>query len=281
MNTQKNNLLPILFLGLFFVLGVAVTNAQTDEEAKHALTEKQIKKMKTTGTGLKYHIEEQGKGIYPEPGDKVHVHYTGRLLDGRKFDSSHDRGQPLPFTLGARQVIQGWDEGIALLNEGGKAKLFIPSELAYGNRKVNEFIEPNTDLVFDVELVKVEKAPKPYDTTGVKPVVTASGLKYYKIKTTDGVQAKSGQKVMVHYSGYLQNGQKFDSSIDRGRPFEFDLGKGRVIKGWDEGVAYLKVGEKAKFIIPSNLGYGAQGAGNGLIPPNADLIFDVELLKIK
>ena len=109
---------------------------------------------------------------------------------------------------------------------------------------------------------------------------TESGLKYVILKEGDGEKPQSGQTVSVHYSGYLVDGTKFDSSHDRNKPFEFPLGKRKVIKGWDEGVALLNVGSKAKFIIPPELGYGTRGAG-GLIPPNATLVFEVELLSIK
>jgi FKBP-type peptidyl-prolyl cis-trans isomerase len=109
------------------------------------------------------------------------------------------------------------------------------------------------------------------------PVKTASGLQYWDIKAGTGATAAKGQQVRVHYTGWLANGTKFDSSVDRGQPFVFPLGAGRVIKGWDEGVAGMKVGGKRQLRIPPELGYGAQGAG-GVIPPNAILIFDVELL---
>ena len=112
---------------------------------------------------------------------------------------------------------------------------------------------------------------------------TASGLKYEDTKVGDGAEATHGQKVSVHYTGYLNTngakGTKFDSSVDRGQPFKFTLGVGQVIKGWDEGVAGMKVGGSRTLMIPADLGYGARGAG-GVIPPNADLIFDVELLGI-
>mgnify|MGYP001571782313 CR=1 FL=1 len=107
-----------------------------------------------------------------------------------------------------------------------------------------------------------------------------SGLKLVELVPGQGPSPKTGQKVTVHYTGTFQDGKKFDSSVDRGQPFSFTLGVGQVIKGWDEGVATMKVGEKRKLLIPSQLGYGASGAG-GIIPPNTDLIFEVELLTIQ
>jgi FKBP-type peptidyl-prolyl cis-trans isomerase len=111
-------------------------------------------------------------------------------------------------------------------------------------------------------------------------VTTPSGLKYEDLKVGTGAEAKAGQTVSVHYSGWLTNGKKFDSSVDRGQPFQFPLGAGRVIRGWDEGVQGMKVGGKRKLTIPPDLGYGARGAG-GAIPPNATLLFEVELLGVK
>ena len=109
---------------------------------------------------------------------------------------------------------------------------------------------------------------------------TADGLQYWDIKVGTGPVATAGQTVKVHYTGWLTNGKKFDSSVDRGEPFTFNLGGGQVIKGWDEGVAGMKVGGKRQLRIPPQLGYGDRGAG-GAIPPNATLIFDVELLGVR
>jgi len=110
---------------------------------------------------------------------------------------------------------------------------------------------------------------------------TKSGLKYAIIRPGTGAEAKKGQTVTVHYTGWLEfNGEKFDSSVDRGEPFRFPLGAGRVIKGWDEGVKGMKVGEQRQLIIPPKLGYGAEGTPGGPIPPNATLVFDVELLGV-
>ena len=110
-------------------------------------------------------------------------------------------------------------------------------------------------------------------------VTTDSGLQYVVINEGEGAQPQAGQRVFVHYVGTLEDGTKFDSSRDRGRPFDFTIGRGQVIKGWDEGVGDMKVGDRRKLIIPPELGYGTRGAG-GVIPPNATLIFDVELLRI-
>ena len=117
-------------------------------------------------------------------------------------------------------------------------------------------------------------------------VKTESGLQYQDLVIGKGAQAVTGYPVQVHYTGWLQNpdgsaGKKFDSSLDRGDPFVFPLGGGRVIRGWDEGVAGMKVGGARRLIIPGALAYGARGAGGGLIPPNATLIFDVQLLGVK
>jgi FKBP-type peptidyl-prolyl cis-trans isomerase len=111
-------------------------------------------------------------------------------------------------------------------------------------------------------------------------ITTKSGLKYVELKEGTGDEAKAGQTVEVHYTGWLKDGAKFDSSKDRNKPFQFPLGAGRVIKGWDEGVAGMKVGGKRKLIIPPELGYGKRGAGD-VIPPDAELTFEVELLGVK
>ncbi|MFN6565852.1 FKBP-type peptidyl-prolyl cis-trans isomerase [Dendronalium sp. ChiSLP03b] len=121
-------------------------------------------------------------------------------------------------------------------------------------------------------------ASKPMSDDNV--VTNPSGLQYKDLKEGTGVTPQRGQTVTVHYTGTLEDGTKFDSSRDRGQPFKFKIGVGQVIQGWDEGVGSMKVGGRRQLIIPSELGYGSRGAG-GVIPPNATLIFDVELLEVK
>ena len=116
--------------------------------------------------------------------------------------------------------------------------------------------------------------------TEKKVITTNSGLKYIDEKVGDGALAKAGDQVSVHYTGRLKDGTKFDSSVDRGQPFDFPLGAGRVIKGWDQGVAGMKVGGKRKLTVPPSLGYGARGSPP-VIPPNSTLLFEVELLDVK
>jgi peptidylprolyl isomerase len=237
--------------------------------------------LETTASGLQYAIVEEGSGESPEPGDVVSVHYTGTLTDGTTFDSSYQRGEPIKFPVGIGQVIPGWDEGISLLDEGDKARFVIPPELAYGEQGAGGVIPPNATLIFDVELVSVEPGPPeaPTEVAESDYTTTESGLKYYDLEEGSGPSPEEGQQISVHYTGWLEDGTMFDSSLLRGEPFTFPVGTGQVIPGWDEGVASMKVGGKRQLVIPADLAYGEQGAG-GVIPPDATLIFEVELLDV-
>jgi len=279
-----------IILGALILLTIN-TSAQSDKakaddkkKNKSGQTTKRNIKLKqeyTTPSGLKYKLLELGTGKQVLAGDMVTVHYTGTLPDGTKFDSSKDRNQPFSFKVGGGQVIVGWDEGLRLLNVGDKAILTVPSGLGYGERAVGK-IPANSTLIFEIEVIET-KSPViavPYSIEGKEVLTTASGLKYVYIEKGNGPQAENGKTVDVHYTGYLMDGRKFDSSVERGDPISFPLGQGMVIKGWEEGIALMKVGDKMRIIIPSELGYGANGAGS-VIPPNSTLIFDVELVGVK
>lgn len=258
---------------------------EAEEETSDADMASDAEDVNTTESGLQYVVLEEGSGESPGQGSLVEVHYTGTLEDGTVFDSSYDRGSPIEFPLGLGQVIPGWDEGIALMKEGGKARLIIPPDLAYGEQGSGGVIPPNATLVFDVELVSVAPAPPPppeapAEIDEADYTTTDSGLMYYDFEEGTGESPESGQTAVVHYTGWLENGTMFDSSLTRGRPFSFPVGMGQVIPGWDEGVASMKIGGKRQLVIPSELGYGERGAGDA-IPPNATLIFEVELLEVQ
>ncbi|MBR7800599.1 FKBP-type peptidyl-prolyl cis-trans isomerase [Undibacterium fentianense] len=219
-----------------------------------------------------------GTGNEAVIGKTVVVHYTGWLRDpqaenqrGKSFDSSVGRA-PFSFNLGEGRVIRGWEQGVPGMKVGGKRTLMIPSTLAYGSRGAGKgVIPPDADLIFDIELLDVIKMPE---------------VEKIDSKLGKGDEAKSGNTVTVHYTGWLrdpkakgQKGKEFDSSVKR-EPFSFTINGGEVIRGWDLGVQGMKVGGKRTLIIPAALAYGARDVGNGLIPANSDLIFDVQLLKV-
>jgi peptidylprolyl isomerase len=160
---------------------------------------------------------------------------------------------------------------------GGDTKEATASQLQT-NLTVASIAESKTTAVND-NLIAQNLAQETQTMNLDNAVTTPSGLKYIDIIEGDGASPKTGQRVTVHYTGTLEDGTKFDSSKDRNSPFAFKIGVGQVIKGWDEGVATMKVGGQRTLIIPPELGYGSSGAG-GVIPPNATLIFEVELLNV-
>jgi peptidylprolyl isomerase len=234
-----------------------------------------------TASGLATKVLTKGAGTYhPKKQDQVKVHYTGWKKDGTMFDSSVQRGEPASF--GLSQVIPGWTEGLALMVAGEKRRLWIPSELAYGDPPKRPGA-PAGALTFDVELLDVVKAPEPPPVPeDVKEPPksakkTASGLAYRVLKPGTGAKPKATDVVMVHYTGWKTDGEMFDSSVLRGQPAGFPLN--RVIPGWTEGVQLMKVGEKTRFWIPGPLAYGDTPRQPGA--PSGMLVFDIELISIQ
>jgi len=236
----------------------------------------------TTDSGLQYFDIEKGSGDMPVDGQEVVVNYRAWVQgeDGTDYIASSDSqgGEPLTFAVGSDAVFPGWDEGVRTMQKGGTRYLVIPPALALGEEGGGR-IPANSTLIMEVELVDILPLVLPTAVDEADYVETESGLKYYDIVEGDGATAETGSSVTVNYTGWLTNNVKFDSSLDSGTPFTFTLGSGMVIPGWDEGVAGMKVGGKRQLVVPAELGYGETGGGT--IPPNATLIFDVELLDVQ
>ncbi len=224
-----------------------------------------------------------GSGGLAQLGSEVSVHYTGTLADGTVFDTSRKRGKPFTFPIGQGRVIKGWDQGVPGMKVGGKRRLTVPAELAYGARKKGK-IPANSQLTFTIELVEVvpplpdPKGPEVFAGEPLTRTELAGGLVIEEYATGEGRVATTGDNVAMHYTGKLDDGTEFDSSVGRKKALTFMLGTGKVIKGWDLGIVGMKVGGLRRLIIPAELAYGARAKGK--IPANSRLTFTVEMMRI-
>lgn len=250
----------------------------------------------TMESGLKFLDDSLGTGKEVKPNDLVTIHFEGwtvmdtsNLFGNWSADqqrtmnligSSKMRNQPVKFVLGTGSFIKGSDEGVIGMKVGGRRTVIIPSELAYGEEGIGP-IPPNTDLKLVVEVLDTREsiAVEMWDVDPASFKTTSSGLKYAMVKDGEGTFADSGNVVTVHYSGYLEDGTKFDSSVERAEPFSFMLGMGQVIPGWDEGIKLMKKGSRFRLMIPPQLAYGEVELEK--IPANSNLVFDIELLDIQ
>lgn len=241
-----------------------------------------------TSDGLQYIELVPGNSDHPHPGDVVEVHYRGMLADGTQFDSSYQRGAPTQFVLGAGAVLPGWDEGVALMRKGGKARLILPPGLAYGAQGGGGIIPPDATLTYEMELVEIRRNPPaaPARVDAAQYTTTPGGLKYYDLYVGTGAEAVAGATVAVHYTGWLTGGTRVSTSLLPSRPMarqapvEFVLGQA-PLKGWDEGVAGMRVGGMRQLVVPPELAYGEQGTADGAIPPGATIVFEIELIELK
>ncbi len=230
--------------------------------------------------GVLYWDEKTGAGAPASQGSQIKVHYTGWLASGRKFASSKDYGKPLATILGGGKLIPGWEIGLDGAMPGTVRWLKISPSMGYGSKSYSA-IPPNSTLIFRVEVESAEFDDALAETMDFFPDVEKlslqdgpEGLRYAILREGAGEGAAPGENVRVHYTGFLSDGKKFDSSRDRGQIFTFPLGKGNVIRGWDLGVEGMLPGEKRVLVIPPELGYGNRGGGP--IPGNATLVFVVE-----
>lgn len=259
-------------------------------------------------SGLYLNKIKTGTGTVVKEGMFLTFDFEIRNLNGEMVYSSIESNFPASFEYGKRFDTEGLMQAMGMMREGDEVELIIPSALAFGEMGRPGMIDPFTPLHYFIRLTSVKtKAQNDAEIAAKAKVAeaekqalklqessvlakyiadnaitvapTASGL--YFISTTEGTgeQAVAGSKVKVHYTGTLLDGTKFDSSVDRNEPFEFVLGQGQVIKGWDEGVAMMKVGGKATLILPSSIAYGERQAGD-IIKPFSPLKFDVELIEI-
>ncbi len=265
-----------------------------------------------SASGIYTLIANAGSGRNFTKGDFITMHIQIEDVKGKKIYSSYDQGKPTTIEFGKPIDTKGFDEVLAKLKKGAKATALVPSHMGFGeqgrqNQMGQYIIEPYSPIVYKMEIIDLktkaehEKAMKeaeakakqeaelakqqePQDIQNyitankISAKPTISGLYYIEKSKGKGVQAVKGKMVSVKYVGKLLNGKIFDQSKDK--PFEFSLGQGQVIPGWDEGIALMKEGGKATLIIPSKLAYGENGAGND-IPPFSPLVFDVELIKVK
>lgn len=258
--------------------------------------------VKTTQSGLQYSVIASGdqSAASARPGQMVKVHYEGRLADGSVFDSSYERGEPAVFP--SDRLVPGWVEALSLMKPGDSWVLYIKPELGYGVEGRPPVIPENSVMLFRMELIEVDQTedvanqhfaaamsagqgitdPAQWLTANAKRdnvITRESGLQYSVVKAgdTSGASPIGGQMVQVHYEGRLTDGTIFDSSYARGQPAAFP--SDQLVPGWVEALSVMKPGDQWVLYVPPALGYG-EGGQPPVIPPNAIMIFRMELLAV-
>jgi FKBP-type peptidyl-prolyl cis-trans isomerase len=251
-----------------------------------------------TSSGLYFVVLEASEGISPVRTDYVNINFTGRLVDGTIFDTS-DRSLaiannierdklygPFKFLL-ETMTIAGFREGLLMMKEGEIARIIIPSNLAFGQSSVG-IIPPYSTLIYDVELLDVIKDPAEHEQKlleaylhehGIDIEPEASGLYYIENQAGTGSLPTTENKVVLHFQGSLVDGRVFDKS-EPGKAITLDLATASYVPGFIEGIKKMRSGSKARFIVPSKIGFGPTGSAEGIIPPYTTLVFEVEVLYI-
>jgi peptidylprolyl isomerase len=240
-----------------------------------------------TATGLKIEELKAGQaGTEPRPGDKVQVHYVGRLLDGKQFDASTDRGVPFEFELGLGQVIAGWDESLPKMQVGGKYRVTIPPAMAYGAEGSPPVIGPNATLTFEIELLKVTKGePLPTFTPAdpARQKTTASGLRYQMLADGQGDVARADQGVVLKWAFWTTEGKLVACSRAAGGPLaglpgKLSLGRSQL-KFLAEAPLLMKPGGCCRLEVPPALAWGDRALG-GMLPAGSTTVWQLDLVKI-
>lgn len=298
-------------LSMTWIIGFSITVDSIDLETYLQQNNIQPQSLED---GLYYEFSQMGNGAVPKAGDYLMVNYTGRLTDGTIFDESGE--EPFVFQLGHRQVIRGWERGLANFQIGSKGTLYVPPHLGYGKSGAGKVIPPNAALIYEIEVLEImdyaaydrymidleNKERKAFENATriqfskdkkliheyasknkMRTKRLSSGVSYSLKKKGKGDTPKDGDVISFHYEGTLLDGSEFDSSYKRKDPFRFELGKGKAIKGLEEALRYFKKGAEGWILIPSKLAYGPMEIDEEgtYVPANSVLVFKVKVLKIE
>ncbi len=293
----------LLLAGIFVFSACEKEDKRIEEEQqklKQYLEEKGYSGIEPTSSGLYYVVLEEGEGSGPERSDFINIEFVATLVDGTVFETSDyelavsrgiDREDQLygPAKLRMEDLgIQGLREGIMLMKEGGKSRIIIPSNLAFGSRDFG-IIPPYSTLIYDIDLLDVISDPVEHEQNLLNQYIednditvspTESGLYYIEAETGTGDLPDDDASVTLHYKGYLLDGRLFDESASD-NPMVLSMSSTSIIPGFIEGVKKMRKGGKASFIIPWDIGYGADGSSEGIIPPYSTLVFEVEIIAIQ
>lgn len=267
--------------GKFLENDVDATNQKNTQEIADYISQKKLQMLSTT-SGIKYSIDRVSLGRDATIGDEITFHFSLSLLNGTKVDStSRINNAPAKITLGASNIIAGFLEAISLLKEGERGTFIMPSVLGFGSQS-SATIPSNSNLRLDLEIIKLRSEDQIIDeyvkaTKLTLTEKTSTGLRFLRtLEAPSGTQLKAGLLATVKYTGFLAaTGKQFDTG-----QIGVALGDGAVVKGFEEGLLKMKVGEKATLVFPSSLGYGIKGSSTS-IPPYAPLIFTVEIISAK
>lgn len=277
----------LLFLIGILGLCVSCLDKGTDQQLapiisiEEHLEKEGITNYQITASGLYYVVNDAGEGNYPVKDDVAKFHFSASVFSGQVFAATDPNGEMAFMNVGVTDVLAGFEEAITLTQEKSSTTFYIPPNLGYGEMG-SGIVQANEPFQLDVYQLEIKMSIEEYflkqEITDYEQ--TESGLYYIIDQDGEGELAKDGDEVSVDYEGFLLDGTKFDSSIDRGSPILFNLGAGQVIAGWEEGIKLFKKGGSGRLFIPYELAYGVNGSPPA-IEPFEPLIFEITLVDIK